>query len=213
MRRNRIKFTITEYKSTPLRLRSKHQEEHCVQHHKLKQVYARIKSKSKFSAFCLLSACLFSFSFFSFLLLSLYTSKSSNLLLSSLELLQQLRRGILSVSLGVILRPPPEILARVDQRALCLPAQLLVRARRVRGQVEHVAVAAGSDFVGQIAAHGGAEGLDHLEDRAALAGAQVPGAHAGAVCAQVVEGLEVAVGEVEDVDVVADGGAVVGGVV
>ena len=138
---------------------------------------------------------------------------NTHLLLASLELLQQLRRRILSVSLGVVLRPPPEILARIDQRALRLPAQLLVRASRVGGQVEHIAVAARSDFVRQIAAHGGAEGLDHLEDCAALAGAQVPGAHARVVGAQVVEGLEVAIGEVEDVDVVADGGAVVGGVV
>lgn len=52
-----------------------------------------------------------------------------------------------------------------------------------------------------------------MEHGAAFAGAEVPGAHARVVCAQVVEGFEVAVGEVEDVDVVADGGAVVGGVV
>ncbi len=52
-----------------------------------------------------------------------------------------------------------------------------------------------------------------MEDGAALACSEVPGAHAGVVIAQVVERDEVTLCEVEDVDVVADGGAVVGGVV
>lgn len=53
-----------------------------------------------------------------------------------------------------------------------------------------------------------AEGLDHVEDGAALPGAEVPGPDAGVLRAKVVEGDEVAFCEVEDVDVVADGGAV-----
>ena len=65
----------------------------------------------------------------------------------------------------------------------------------------------------QIATDGGGEGLDHLADGAALAGAEVPGADTGVVLTEVVERCEVAVGEVEDVDVVADGGAVLGIVV
>lgn len=52
-----------------------------------------------------------------------------------------------------------------------------------------------------------------MENGASLARPEVPGAHAGLVVAEVVEGDEVALCEVEDVDVVADGGAVVGGVV
>ena len=96
---------------------------------------------------------------------------------------------------------------------LRLPAQLLVRARRVGRQVQHVALPALDDLVGQVAADGVREGLDHVVDGGALAGAQVPGAHAWVVRAEVVEGDEVAAREVEDVDVVADGGAVFGGVV
>ena len=52
-----------------------------------------------------------------------------------------------------------------------------------------------------------------MEDSATLSSSEVPGAHAGLVIAKVIEGDEVALCEVEDVDVVADGGAVVGGVV
>lgn len=134
-------------------------------------------------------------------------------MLSSLELLQKFRRGLLSVSLGVVLGPPPEILARILERPLGLPAQLAVGAGRVGGEVEDVTGTAGRNHVGEIAADSGTKGLDHLEDSAALAGSEVPGAHAGVVLAEVVEGLEVAVGEVEDVDVVADSSAVVGGIV
>jgi hypothetical protein len=68
-------------------------------------------------------------------------------------------------------------------------------------------------LIREIAADGFAEGLDHFKDSGATAGAEVPGAHTGVVGAQVVEGFEVALGEVEDVDIIADGGAVVGGVV
>lgn len=51
-----------------------------------------------------------------------------------------------------------------------------------------------------------------MEYGAAFSGAEVPGAHAGVVITEVFEGNEVALGKVEDVDVVADGGAI-GGVV
>jgi hypothetical protein len=70
-----------------------------------------------------------------------------------------------------------------------------------------------SSVLARVAADGGRKGLDHLVDGAALAGAQVPGADAGVLLAEVVKGGEVAVGEVEDVDVIADRGAVLGVVV
>jgi hypothetical protein len=133
--------------------------------------------------------------------------------LASLELLNELLGRLLPVALGVVLGPAPEVLARILKRALGTPAELGVGASSVGGEVEDVACTTGSDFVGEVAADGGREGLDHLVDGAALAGAQVPGADAGVLLAEVVEGGEVAVGEVEDVDVVADGGAVLGVVV
>ena len=125
-----------------------------------------------------------------------------------LQLLQQLRWRALPIPLRIILRPPPQILTRVLQRPLRLPPQLLVRLFRVRRQVQHVPGPPSDDFIGQVSAYGGAEGFDHVKDGAAFACAEVPGSDAGMVIAEVVEGDEVALGEVEDVDVVADGGAV-----
>ena len=52
-----------------------------------------------------------------------------------------------------------------------------------------------------------------MEDCAPVAGAEIPGAHAGVVRAKVVECGEMALREVEDVDVIADCGAVGGFVV
>lgn len=133
--------------------------------------------------------------------------------LTSLELLNKLLGRLLPVALRVVLGPAPQILARILECVLGAPAELGVGAGGVGGEVEDVAGAARGDFVWKVAADGGREGLDHFVDGASLAGAQVPGADAGVVLAEVVEGGEVAVGEVEDVDVVADGGAVFGVVV
>lgn len=130
-----------------------------------------------------------------------------------LQLVQQLGRRLLAVSLRVVPRPAPKILASLLEGALGLPAELGVCSGRVGREVEDVAVAARSNLVGELAADGSREGADHLVDGATLAGAQVPGADAGVVCAQVVEGLQVAVGKVEDVDVVANRGSVAGVVV
>ena len=58
-----------------------------------------------------------------------------------------------------------------------------------------------------------AKGLDHVQHRTALAGAEIPGADAGVVLAQVVERHQVALREIQDVQVVADGRPVVGGIV
>ncbi len=73
-----------------------------------------------------------------------------------------------------------------------------------------VAGAAGLDSVGNVDAGCGHEGVHQLEHGGALAGAQVVDAHAGLLDG--LEGRDVAAGQVDDVDVVADAGAV-GGVV
>lgn len=52
-----------------------------------------------------------------------------------------------------------------------------------------------------------------MEHRATLSCSKIPGSDAGMVFPKVIESDEVALGEVEDVDVIADGGAVVGGIV
>ena len=130
-----------------------------------------------------------------------------------LQLSQQLRRRLLTVSLGVVLGPEPQVLAGVLEGALGSPAKLVVGAGGVGSQVQDVTVTAGSNLVGEVATNGGGKGADHLVDGAALAGTKVPGADTGVVCAQVVQSLEVTVGQIEDVDVVTDSGTVVGGVV
>ncbi len=133
--------------------------------------------------------------------------------LLGLDRLDQLGGRLLSVSLGVVLDPPPEVGAGVFHAELRLPLQLLVGTRGVRREVEDIASSPGDDLVGQITARGGAEGLDDLEDGAAAAGAKVPLPHARLVLPEVVECDQVALREIENVDVVTDGGAVPRGVV
>jgi hypothetical protein len=133
--------------------------------------------------------------------------------LARLKLLNKLLGRLLPIALRVILRPAPQVLTGVLESELGTPAELGVGTGGVGGQVEDITRAARGDFVGEVTADGGGEGFDHLVDGAAFAGAQVPGADAGVVLAEVVERCEVAVGEVEDVDVVTDGSAVLGVVV
>lgn len=130
-----------------------------------------------------------------------------------LQPLHKLPRRILPIPLNIILRPPPQILARLLERQLRLPSELPIRPPGITRQIQHVAGAPPHDLIRQVPSHSRREGLHHLEDGRALAGAEVPGAHAGAVFAEVVERHEVPAGEVQDVDVVADSGAVVGVVV
>lgn len=54
------------------------------------------------------------------------------------------------------------------------------------------------------------EGVDHLEDGAAAAGAEVPGSDSGLGVAEVVQCCEMTLGEIDDVDIVADCGTVSG---
>ena len=133
--------------------------------------------------------------------------------LGSLDSRHQLRRRFLAIALRVIVDPAPQVVASLFHSHLGLPLELLVGKARVGGKVENVALAAGDDFVGQLATDDGAKGLDHFKDGAAATRAQVPRLDTGLVFAEVVEGSEMALGEVDDVDVVADGSAVTGGVV
>jgi hypothetical protein len=120
---------------------------------------------------------------------------------------------VLSVALGVIGHPAPQVLAGVLHCQLRLPVQLLVCARGVRRQVENITLSPRHHIVGQVTAHNLAKGLDHLEDRAAPTRSQVPRLNAGLVLAQVVQSNQVALGKINNVNVVADGSAVSGRVV
>ena len=94
-----------------------------------------------------------------------------------------------------------------------MPAELLVSPAGVGSQVEDVPGTTRGHFVGEVPADGVLEGIDHLVHGAALPGTQVPGTDTGVVGAEVVEGLQVAIGQVQNVDVVTDGGTVAGIVV
>ena len=127
---------------------------------------------------------------------------------SLLHISEELGRGVLAVALGVVRDPSPEVVAGLLHRELRLPLELLVRASGVGRQVQDVALPALLDLVGQVPADHLAEGLDDFEYRAPTAGAQVPLLDARLVLPQVVQGDQVAPGQVDDVDVVANGGAV-----
>lgn len=117
------------------------------------------------------------------------------------------------VSLRVVLRPEPEILARLFEGPLSLPAKLLISSGRIGSQVEHVTVTTGSNFVREIPADSSREGMDHLEDSASPAGSEVPGADTRVVSAEVVESFKVTIRQVKDVNIISDSRAVVGGVI
>lgn len=110
-----------------------------------------------------------------------------------LELLQQLSRGLLSVTLRVVLRPAPQILAGLLEGAMGLPAELRVGAGWVSGQVENITGTARSDLIREVTANSRGEGADHLVDGAATSSSQVPSTDTGVVRTQVVQGLEVTI--------------------
>lgn len=89
----------------------------------------------------------------------------------------------------------------------------MICSGRVGGEIQDVPCTSADDGEGQAAAHCSAESFDHMEDCTAFSCAKVPGADAGVVIAQMLERNEVTLGEVEDVDIVADSGTVRGSVI
>lgn len=133
--------------------------------------------------------------------------------LGCLDSIKQLRGRLLPITLGVVLDPAPEVVASLLHGKLRLPVELLVSQGGVGGKVKDITLSSGVNLVGEVTADDLAECLDDLKDGAATAGTQVPCLDAGLVLAEVVEGDEVTTGKIDNVDVVADGGAVSGGVV
>lgn len=119
----------------------------------------------------------------------------------------------MSVTLGVVADPFPEVVAGLLHCELGLPAELLVGEGRVGSEVENVSLSSRFDLVGEIAANDLAEGLDNLKDSASTAGTQVPCLDTRLVLAQVVKSDKVAAGKVNNVNVVSNGSTVARGVV
>lgn len=92
------------------------------------------------------------------------------------------------------------------------PAEVGQGGGCIRPEGGEVPCAASGDFVGDRLADGLFEGPQHLQDRGALAGSEVPAADSGPG-RDVVQGGDVSFGEVHNVDVVALGSAVRGVVV
>lgn len=134
-------------------------------------------------------------------------------MLLALKRLEELLGRLLSVSLRIVLRPSPKVRTGVFKGKLGFPPQLLVCSSWVCGQIEDVASSSADDLVWQVTTHGVAKSLDHVENGAALAGTEVPGADTGVLGAEVVQGDEMAFCQIQDMNVVANGGAVLGLVV
>ncbi len=108
--------------------------------------------------------------------------------------------------------PSPAVFAHLLDRLFGFPAEDFFSVGGVGEAFGHIAGAALYDLVGDFFAGGLLESFDHVEHRVAVAGAEVDGEYPFVLC-QVLQGFEVAAGEVHDVDVVADPRAVVGVVV
>jgi len=119
----------------------------------------------------------------------------------------------LAVSLGVIANPSPEILTSILKCELGPPAQLLVGTSGIGCQIKNIACSSLNNIVLERVSNDFAEGVDHLEDSAAAARSEIPCSDTGMLLSEVVEGCEMALSEIDYVDVVADCGPVSGGVV
>ena len=116
------------------------------------------------------------------------------------------------VAVGVVLLPVPAVGAHVLDAVFGHPAQLPLGLGGVGVAFGDVAGAAGLDDVGQLFAAGLFKGVQHVHDAVALAGAQVADEEAAAGL-QLLDGADMAPGQVHHVDVVPHAGAVGGGVV
>jgi hypothetical protein len=116
------------------------------------------------------------------------------------------------ISLGVGNEPPPGAADNGRQiTELGVPAELAAGFVGTGHQDGRIALPAGRDGHLNRAIADAAGGLDNLEDGVAVAVAQIEGPTAEAV--DIDDGLEVSLGNIEDVDVIPDTSAVGGGIV
>lgn len=130
-----------------------------------------------------------------------------------LQLVEQLLRRLLAITLRVVLGPLPQIDTRVLERLLRLPSKLVIGTLCLCCKVEHVTSTTPDNVVFELFATGGLESVNHIIHGRASAGAQVPRAHTGLLVANIVEGDQVTTRKVMDVQVVPDSGTVLGIVV
>lgn len=123
--------------------------------------------------------------------------------------------GLHDAALAELALPGPCGAHGVGQRGVGFPAEDFVGVRGVAPHFLNVACAAGCDAVGHLHAGGFLKGVDELEDAHAVARAEVVDFDGGCVGTfeHAVHGLDVGLGEVNNVDEVADAGAVGCGIV
>ena len=92
------------------------------------------------------------------------------------------------------------------------PAQLILGLGGVGIALGDIAGAAGIDHIGDLLAAGLLKGMDDIQHAVAVAGAQIADEQA-AVGLQLLDGADMAPGQVNHMDVIAHAGAVGGGVV
>lgn len=108
--------------------------------------------------------------------------------------------------------PTPGAAAHVVDGFFGGPAQYFCSLVGLGVATGNVSTATGHDLVRNILAAGLGEGLDHFKDAAALAGTQVNGMPTRMVLCKL-QGCQVAIHQVHDVDIVTDAGAIRGVVV
>jgi len=125
-----------------------------------------------------------------------------------LELVQQLLRRLLAVTLRVVLCPLPQVLTRLFQRLLRFPVELGISSRRVSSKVEHITRPALNNLIWQLPANSSTKSFDHLEDCRAFPCAEIPGPDTRMLFAEVIERDEMASCQVIDVDIISDRSAI-----
>jgi hypothetical protein len=134
-------------------------------------------------------------------------------LASVLESFEQLLRRILTIALRVIADPFPQVGASILKSEFRLPVQLLICTGWVGCQIKHIACTSSNNFILELMADNFAERIDHLKDSAATSRPQIPSSNARLLLSEVVKSSEMTFGEIDHVDIIADGCAVSGFVV
>ena len=116
------------------------------------------------------------------------------------------------VAIGVVLLPVPAVGTHLLDAVLSHPAQLILGLGGIGIALGDIAGAAGIDHIGELLAAGLLKGMDDIQHAVAVAGAQVADEQA-AVGLQLLDGADMAPGQVNHMDVIAHAGAVGGGVV
>ena len=89
-----------------------------------------------------------------------------------------------------------------------MPSKLLVSTGRFRGEVKDVSGSTTDNLVGELPTDDGTEGCNHVDDCRAVACSKIPRSYARLDAQETVDGGEMAGCEIDNVDIIADGCAI-----